>query len=529
MESAYRLARDFRSGESLRRSSDDWAERLNKLRIHTPDDAVNLLANGFLQAQTLNGRIRARTGLYQPGGAFGFRDQLQDMLAMIHYEPQLVRRHLLHCAARQFEAGDVLHWWHEPYTGVRTQIRDDLLFLPYVAASYVQITGDEGVLWEGVPFLEDIEIPEGREDVYAAMKPSEHIATLHEHCMRAFRRAAQTGAHGLCLMGAGDWNDGMNRVGVEGRGESIWLSEFLAACAAEYARIAPNAEDRAWLMSLNEQMIAALEENAWDGAWYLRAYTDDGMKLGGNGCECCRIDLISQAWAVMAGLDRQRCSSAVDAAWAQLADEKQKLIRLLTPPFDADVYDPGYIAAYPEGIRENGAQYTHAACWMLVALAEMGDAERAHRALQMLLPVNHAATRADADVYRVEPYVMAADVYTNPRHEGRGGWTWYTGSAAWMLLAILKLLGYEREENRVRMNALLGEWEEAQIELQWGLSRYRLVCRRDAQCVTLDGETVEGDSICLADDGREHIAVFPARKEGMRIQKKNDIFKCIYT
>lgn len=528
-EAAYGLARDFRSGESLRRSSDDWEERLNRLRIHTPDTAVNLLANGFLQAQTLNGRIRARTGLYQPGGAFGFRDQLQDMLAMVHYEPQLVRRHLLYCASRQFEAGDVLHWWHEPYSGVRTQIRDDLLFLPYVTANYVRITGDESVLWEGAPFLEDTGIPEGREDIYASMKPSAHVATLHEHCMRAFRRAAQTGSHGLCLMGAGDWNDGMNRVGIEGRGESVWLSEFLAACAAEYAQIAPNAEDRAWLMGLNEQMIAALEENAWDGAWYLRAYTDEGMQLGGHECECCRIDLISQAWAVLSGLDKQRCSSAVDAAWEQLADEKLKLIRLLTPPFDADVYDPGYIAAYPNGIRENGAQYTHAACWMLIALAEMGDVERAHRALQMLLPVNHASTRADADVYRVEPYVMAADVYTNPKHEGRGGWTWYTGSAAWMLLAILKLLGYEREGNRVRLNALLGDWEEVQLELKWGLSRYCLICRRDAQCVSLDGETLEGDWICLADDGREHTAIFPARKEGVQNQNKNDIFKCIYT
>lgn len=529
VEAAYGLAKDFRSGEALRRNGDDWDARMDKLRIHTPDDAVNLLANGFLQAQTLNGRIRARTGLYQPGGAFGFRDQLQDMLAMIHYEPQLVRNHLLCCAARQFEAGDVLHWWHEPYTGVRTQIRDDLLFLPYVTANYVRITGDESVLWEGMSFLEDMEIPEGREDVYAPMKPSAHIATLHEHCMRAFRRAAQTGEHGLCLMGAGDWNDGMNRVGVEGRGESIWLSEFLAACAVEYARIAPNAEDKAWLVALNEKMLAALEENAWDGAWYLRAYTDEGMKLGGHECECCRIDLISQAWAVLAGLDEQRCGSAVDAAWEHLADEKLKLIRLLTPPFDAKVYDPGYIAAYPKGIRENGAQYTHAACWMLVALAEMGDAERAHRVLQMLLPVNHAATRSDADAYRVEPYVMAADIYTNPQHEGRGGWTWYTGSAAWMLLGILKLLGYEREGNRVRLNALLGDWEEVQLELQWGLSCYRLVCRRDAQCVSLDGETLEDDFVYLADDGREHTAIFPARKTGERNQKKNDIFKCIYT
>lgn len=512
LSAAYDLVRDFCSGGALRRSSDHWEERLDKLRIHTPDDAVNLLANGFLQAQILNGRIRARTGLYQPGGAFGFRDQLQDMLAMIHYEPQMVRKHLLYCAARQFEDGDVLHWWHEPYSGVRTKIRDDLLFLPYVAARYVKASGDENVLWEGVPFLENIEIPEGKEDIYAPMQPTIRCATLHEHCMRAFRRAAQTGEHGLCLMGTGDWNDGMNRVGAEGRGESIWLSEFLAACAKEYASVAPNEADRNWLMALHERMIAALEEDGWDGKWYLRAYTDEGSKLGGSECDCCRIDLISQAWAVLAGLEEKRCQSAIDAAWEQLADEKLKLIRLLTPPFDAKEYDPGYIAAYPEGIRENGAQYTHAACWMLAALVEMGDEKRAHKALQMLLPINHALTPADAETYRVEPYVMAADIYTNPQHVGRGGWTWYTGSAGWMLLGILKLLGYEREGERVRLNALLGDWEDVQIELKYGLSRYRLICRRNEKYVSLDGEKINDDFILLTDDGREHIAVFPPRK-----------------
>ena len=510
VDGAYTLARDFRSGGALRRSGEDWNVRLDKLRIRTPDEAVNLLANGFLQAQTLNGRIRARTGLYQPGGAFGCRDQLQDMLAMIHYEPQMVRSHLLRCAARQFEDGDVLHWWHEPYSGVRTRIRDDLLFLPYVAARYVKATGDENVLWEGVPFLENIGIPDGKEDIYAAMQPTSRCATLHDHCMRAFRRAAQTGEHGLCLMGTGDWNDGMNRVGAEGRGESIWLSEFLAVCAREYACVTPNEADKNWLLALNERMCAALEEHAWDGEWYLRAYTDAGGKLGSRECSCCRIDLISQVWAVLAGLDKNRCESAMDAAWERLADEELNLIRLLTPPFDAEEYDPGYIAAYPEGIRENGAQYTHAACWMLFALAEMGDEKRAHQALQMLLPVNHARTLAEAERYRVEPYVMAADIYTNPRHAGRGGWTWYTGSAAWMLLGILKLLGYEREGNRVRMHAQLGEWEEAQLEIQHGLSRYRLICRRDVNHVLLDGEEINGDSILLADDGREHVAVFPS-------------------
>ena len=506
---AYAQTRAFRSGE-LRRER-EWTAHLKRLRIVTPDAGMNLLANGFLWAQLRNARILGRTGLYQPGGAFGFRDQLQDMLPLIHIEPERVRRHLLYCAARQFEAGDVLHWWHEPYAGVRTRIRDDLLFLPYVTAQYVTVTGDRSVLMDSAPFLEDVSIPEGAEDVYAPMRPTPHCASLHEHCMRAFRRAAQTGAHGLCLMGCGDWNDGMNRVGAQGRGESVWLTEFLAACAADYARVAPGAEERAWLTALNERLCAALEAHGWDGDWYLRAYADDGEKLGGAQSPCCKIDAISQAWAVLAGLDPGRCRSAMDAAWVQLADGEMGLIRLLRPAFDGAGVDPGYIAAYPPGIRENGAQYTHAACWMLCALAAQGDEARAHRALEMLLPLNHARTREAAEQYRVEPYVMAADIYTAPEHAGRGGWTWYTGSAAWMLMAILRLLGYERRNRRVRMNALLGDWPEAAIELQYGQSRYRLVSRRGVEGVELDGKTVEGEFIELTDDGRDHTALFPPR------------------
>lgn len=518
---AYALIRNFRSGVRLKEGV-QWGDFLCKLEIETPDEGVNLMANGFLQAQTLNARILGRTGLYQPGGAYGFRDQLQDMLAMLHYAPKRVREHLLYCAARQFEAGDVLHWWHDPYMGVRTRISDDLLFLPYVTARYVRVTGDISILEDCVPFLEDVQLPEGTHDLYAQMRPTPHCASLHEHCMRAFRRAARMGEHGLCLMGGGDWNDGMNRVGHEGRGESIWLSEFLAVCAAEYARIAPDEGDRAWLTALNERLCAALEAHGWDGAWYLRAYTDAGERLGSQQCPACKIDLISQAWAVMAGLDEERCRKAVDAAWEMLADETHGLIRLLTPPFDQAGLDPGYIAAYPPGIRENGAQYTHAACWMLCALAQMGDADRAHRALKMLLPIHHARTREGAQRYRVEPYVMAADIYSDAAHAGRGGWTWYTGSAAWMLEAILRLLGYERRGAQVRMNALLGDWGQVSIRIQYGQSRYCLNCRADVRKVELDGCPVEGDFITLVDDGREHLALFPPRQARIRISAEEN-------
>ena len=492
------------------------------LRIETPDRGLNLLANGFLPAQVKQARILGRTGLYQPGGAYGFRDQLQDMLPLIYTEPERVRAHLLRCAARQFEDGDVLHWWHEPCTGVRTHISDDLLFLPFVTAQYVSVTGDAGVLEENVPFLEAIEIPEGREDVYAQMQPSKISASLHTHCMRAFNRAARTGEHGLCRMGSGDWNDGMNRVGLLGRGESVWLSQFLAVCAAEYARLLPDGDDKIWLHGLNGRMCAAVEQCGWDGKWYLRAYADDGSILGGRNSACCTIDAISQAWAVFAGLDGRRCASAMDAAWSYLADEKLKLIRLLTPPFDGAGFDPGYIAAYPPGIRENGAQYSHAACWLALAFIRMGDEKRAHQALRMLLPLNHALTKEEADIYRVEPYVMAADIYTHPLHPGRGGWTWYTGSAAWLLMAVYALLGFEKKGNHVRLHALLGDWEQASLTMEYGASSYELVCRRDTKECMLDGQPVEG-WVELRDDGKRHRAVFPPRRTGCKAEESPEI------
>lgn len=488
-----------------------WREKMDNLRITTPDPAINHMANGFLSHQILTSRICGRTGLYQPGGAYGFRDQLQDMLAMLHFEPDRVRAHLLRCAAHQFEDGDVMHWWHEPWLGVRTKISDDSLFLPWVAAAYVKNTGDYEVLDERIAYLENVKIPDGKEDIFQEMHPGNTAGSLHDHCMRAFQRASNTGEHGLALMGSGDWNDGMNRVGHEGRGESIWLSEFLSACAAAYAEITENEGDRAWLYALRDRMIAAIEEYGWDGAWYLRAYMDSGKKLGGRECEACRIDAISQAWAIMAGLDEKRCAEAMDNAWEMLADQRLDIIRLLTPPFDKGSVDPGYIKGYPPGVRENGAQYTHGACWLLLALIHQGYEKRAHQALKMLLPTSHSYNPESAETYRVEPYVMAADVYSAPPNEGRGGWTWYTGAAGWMYGCILAMLGYERRENRVRLSPLLGEWPEAKLEVKFGNSRYCLASHRGIGYITLDGKRIEDEYIEMEDDGREHIAFFPPR------------------
>ena len=508
------------NGDAAMRRISLWREEMPasperapvKLVIETPDALLNGFANGFLIHQVRACRVLGRTGLYQPGGAWGFRDQLQDMLALIHHEPERVRTHLLRCAAHQFEAGDAMHWWHAPFTGVRTRISDDMLFLPWTVAAYVVATGDAGVLSERVAYLKDVEVPDGAADICCDMAPGPAVESLHSHCMRAFKRACRTGAHGLLLMGTGDWNDGMDRVGARGAGESVWLTQFAVACADRYRRVAPVDEDRVWLWRTAETLRQAVEAHGWDGGWYLRAYGDDGAILGGASCGECHIDAISQAWAVLAGLDEARCCAAMDAAWNRLVDRRAGIIRLLTPPFDSHGPDPGYIRAYPPGVRENGGQYTHGALWLLLALICQGDAARAHEALQMLLPYNHSDSQEKAFVYRVEPYVMAADVYDHPDLRGRGGWTWYTGSAAWMYEAILALLGYERRGNAVRLNSLLGEWPRAAVTVKFGKSAYHLVCVREAQGVTLDGASVSGDFITMEDDGRDHEARFPERK-----------------
>ena len=498
--------------DALRSEGEIEPEMPPRITIDTPDEALNHLFNHFLMHQVRAARMMGRTGFYQPGGAFGFRDQLQDVLALMREEPGRAREHLLLCAARQFQSGDALHWWHMPASGVRTRISDDMLFLPYVTAAYVRESGDGAVLNEMIPFLRDVEIPEDQPDIYMEMRPGEASGTLHDHCMRAFRRAARTGGHGLLRMGAGDWNDGMDRVGAAGRGESVWLTQFAIACADAYREIAPVEADRAWLEALARRLRIAVEVHGWDGGWYLRAYDDDGAPLGGAGNAECRIDAISQAWAVLAGLDAARCRVAMDAAWDRLVDEAHGLIRLLTPPFDGRGANPGYIRGYPPGVRENGGQYTHGALWLLLALIRMGDADRAHRAIKMLLPAYHADAPEKVKAYRVEPYVMAADVYDRPGMEGRGGWTWYTGAAGWMHSCTLELLGYERRGNRVKLGALLGEWPRASLTVPFGRSEYRLVCDHRADGVTLDGAHVEGGFIEMIDDGGTHEAVFPPRR-----------------
>ncbi len=491
-----------------------WQERLTRITLHTPDEQLNRLVSTFLPCQTLCSRIMGRTGFYQPGGAFGFRDQLQDMLSLLLTDPDAVRSHLILCAGRQFQSGDVQHWWHPGEGGVRTRISDDMLFLPYVTAEYVETTGDRAILDSLIPFLKDVSIPDDREDWYGEAEPSEESAPLHEHCLRAIRRGLRIGRHGLLLMGSGDWNDGMNRVGHLGVGESVWLTEFAVVVLEKYAPLCDERTQQEF-HEIAGRLREALEQNAWDGRWYIRAFMDDGRPIGSSATEGgCRIDSIAQSWAVLAGLSRERVKTAMNEVDRQLIDREHGLIRLLAPPFDGKSLDPGYIRGYPPGVRENGGQYTHAACWTVIALAALGYADRAWEAFRMLMPDVHSDSDEKALLYRVEPYVIAADVCSEDPHTGRGGWTWYTGAAGWAVrAAYIHLMGLVRRGDTVTLRALLPkDWSEAAVTLRIGRSTYTLTARRSCGSPLIDGMPMPPEGVRLIDDGKNHLAVFPPRR-----------------
>ncbi|GBG12405.1 putative glycosyl transferase family 36 [Paenibacillus agaridevorans] len=512
-ELAGRYAIASRCDEAWQETSSYWAETLGQIVVDTPSQETNILLNGWLLYQSLACRMWARTAFYQAGGAFGFRDQLQDSLAILHTRPELTRKQILLSASHQYEEGDVQHWWHEETSrGIRTLFSDDLLWLPYTVSRYIEHTGDATILDELVPYITSDTLREGEHERYEETIRSSHSGTVYEHCVRAVEKAlSRIGEHGLPHIGVGDWNDGMNLVGDEGRGESVWLGWFLCEVLRrlEPLSVSRGERDRDEKYLLERDKLAdAIHEHGWDGQWYRRAFTDGGTWLGSLYNEECRIDAIAQSWSVISGAaPEDRALQAMQSFDRELVDREMSVVRLLTPPFDRTEPSPGYIQGYPPGIRENGAQYTHGVIWSIVAWSKLGRGDKAFELFRMLNPINHTRTDREVRTYYGEPYVMAADVYTAEPHQGHAGWTWYTGASSWMYQSGIEwILGIRKLGDKLYLNPCVpSDWPGFKVAYRFGETRYLLDFKREHnEGAPFDLEAGPEAYIELEDQGGEH-------------------------
>lgn len=493
-----------------------WSKLLGTIKVKTPDKTMDIMLNGWLMYQTIACRYWARSAFYQSGGAMGFRDQLQDSMAIGYLDSIFTKDQILRSASRQFEEGDVQHWWHPVVnSGIRTRFSDDLLWLPYVTSDYLKITGDYSILDEQVGYLKDEPLKEGEDERYKISGPSDNTGSIYEHCVKTIDLSLRFGSHNIPLMGSGDWNDGMSTVGNQGRGESVWLGWFLYDILDDFkdiCRIKGDEDRYKKYLEMRDFLGENLEKNAWDGGWYRRAYFDDGTPLGSIENSECQIDSLAQSWSVISGAaKRSRAEEAMEALEKYLVKEDKGMVLLLTPAFDNSDLEPGYIKGYVAGVRENGGQYTHAATWVILAFAKLGYGHKAWNIYHMINPINHAKSHLDCERYKVEPYVMAADVYAKEPHEGRGGWTWYTGAAGWMYrVGVEGILGLKLREGKgfTIEPSIPDEWPGYELSYRRNEAMYDIQVKRGMEKGTfMNGELIQDGIIPLADSGNYKVEV----------------------